>query len=120
MCIAVTTTWLNTGVTPEDIRRVFYRQPCLVCVLAKRNKDSKLIWARRPAQPLPPEEPPPPISTPPTIISRPDTKLETTILPYSPPPPDVDTERNDSQWEIGECISYDNVGPISPESSEGY
>ena len=51
MCIAVTTTWLNTGVTPEDVRRVFYLQPCLVCVLAKRNKDSKLIWARPPAQP---------------------------------------------------------------------
>ena len=53
MCIALNTTWINTGVTPEDIRRVFYRQPCLVCILAKRNKDSKLIWARRPA-PLPP------------------------------------------------------------------
>jgi hypothetical protein len=24
MCIAINTTWINTGVTPEDIRRVFY------------------------------------------------------------------------------------------------
>ena len=48
MCIAVTTTWINTGVTPEDTRRVFYRQPCLVCILAKRNKDSKLIWSSYP------------------------------------------------------------------------
>ena len=43
MRIAVNATWINTGVTPEEIRRVFYRQPCLVCILAKRNKDSKLI-----------------------------------------------------------------------------
>ena len=43
MCIAVNTTWRNTGITDADIRRVFYRQPCLVCVLAKRNRDSKLI-----------------------------------------------------------------------------
>ena len=39
LCLAVNTTWRNTGVTPSDIRRVFYRQPCLVCVLAKHNKD---------------------------------------------------------------------------------
>ena len=29
-----------------------------------------------------------------------------------------DQEEN-TRWDIGECISYDNVGPISPESSEG-
>jgi hypothetical protein len=32
-------------------------------------------------------------------------------------PPD---NKADHRWAIGECISYDNVGPISPESSEGY
>ena len=42
------------------------------------------------------------------------------MVPSSLSPPKVDTERNDSQWDIGECISYDNVGPISPESIEGY
>jgi hypothetical protein len=119
MCIAVTTTWINTGVTPEDIRRVFYRQPCLVCILAKRNKDSKLIWARRQPQPLPPAQPPPLPSPSPPIPPRPDTKIDTTMKPPSSSPPTVETERNDSQWEIGECISYDNVGPISPESIEG-
>ena len=102
MCIAVNTTWRNTGITDTDIRRVFYRQPCLVCVLAKRNRDSKLIWSRKP----PPQ--PPPISTP-------------------SPSPDFDSKdiktldhREDHQWSIGECISYDNVGPINPESIEGY
>jgi hypothetical protein len=28
-------------------------------------------------------------------------------------------QEEDTRWEVGECISYDNVGPISPESSEG-
>ena len=120
MCIAVTTTWINTGVTPEDIRRVFYRQPCLVCILAKRNKDSKLIWARRPAPPLPPAQQPPPTNPSPTTLSCPDTKSDITTQPSTSSAPTADTERNDSQWEIGECISYDNVGPISPESIEGY
>ncbi len=89
MCIAVTTTWINTSVTPEDIRRVFYRQSCLVCILAKRNKDSKLIWARRPAPPLPPAQPPPPTSPSPKPLSCPDTKSDITTQPStsSAPPP---------------------------------
>jgi hypothetical protein len=120
MCIAVNTTWINTGVTPEDIRRVFYRQPCLVCILAKRNKDSKLIWARRPAPLPPPAEPPPTTSSSPLTTFRPDTKSNPPLVPDTTSPKTLETERDDSQWEIGECISYDNVGPISPESIEGY
>ena len=120
MCIAVNTTWINTGVTPEDIRRVFYRQPCLVCVLAKRNKDSKLIWTRRPA-PLPPPAEPPPYNRPLSPIkTQSDTKPDSKTDFIPPSLPTLETEREDSQWEIGECISYDNVGPISPESIEGY
>ena len=42
------------------------------------------------------------------------------MVPSSPFSLNVDTERNDFQWEMGECISYDNVGSISPESIEGY
>jgi hypothetical protein len=42
-------------------------------------------------------------------------------IPRTPPTPTDPTDnRLDSQWAIGECISYDNVGPISPESAEGY
>jgi hypothetical protein len=103
MCIALNTTWRNTGITTDtDIRSVFYRQPCLVCVLAKRNKDNKLIWSRK----TPPQPPLSPTTTSPTITSTKDSK-----------PTD---HREDHQWSIGECISYDNVGPISPESIEGY
>ena len=55
-----------------------------------------------------------------TSLTRLDTKLDTAIMePSSSSLPNVGTERNDSQWEIGECISYGNVGPISPESIEG-
>ena len=54
MCIAVSTTWRNTGITPSDIRRVFYRQPCLVCVLAKRNRDSKTTTTPTPTPTLAP------------------------------------------------------------------
>ena len=117
MCAAVTTTWRNTGITPEDIRRVFYRQPCLVCVLAKRNKDNKLIWSRRPPAPPPPAQPPP--TTSPTTPNLETSPTDTKPAPHPSPPPSADN-RDDSRWDLGECISYDNVGPISPESVEGY
>eukprot|EP01036_Dinobryon_divergens_P061801 gene61801-biopygen28497 len=124
MCIAVSTTWRNTGITPSDIHRTFYRQPCLVCVLAKRNKDSKLIWSRRPpAQPPPPHPPPTsPDSATPTPTEATDTKMD----PSSPTTHNnkltiqADDFKDDSSWNIGECISYDNVGPINPPSIEGY
>ena len=117
MCLAVTTTWINTGVTPADIQRVFYREPCLVCILAKRNRDSKLIWSRRPpAQPPPPH---PPDSTP-TTSPSPTTSVTTNTTPTVDDPLPEDDHKDDSLWEIGECISYDNVGPINPESLEGY
>ena len=103
MCIAVNKTWRNTGITDTDIRSVFYRQPCLLlCVLAKRNKDNKLIWSQKP----PPQPPPSPTPSPTIITNTKDGK-----------PTD---HREDHQWSIGECISYNNVGPISPESIEGY
>jgi hypothetical protein len=94
MCRAVTTTWRNTGVTPSDIGRVFYRQPCLTCILAKRNRDSKLIWERKrpPPQPPPGENPQLDAPTPATITSDPD------------------------ETDCG----YNNVGPINPASLEGY
>jgi hypothetical protein len=43
-----------------------------------------------------------------------------TFGPETTSPKTLKTERDDSRWEIGECISYDNVGPISPKSIEGY
>ena len=112
MCLAVTTTWRNTGVTPADISRVFYREPCLICILAKRNRDSKLIWARRPPAQPPPQPLSPTDSSPPPPLSLPIV----TDIGSTP----TDDHKDDSTWAIGECISYDNVGPINPESIEGY
>ena len=91
-----------------------------MCVLAKRNKDSKLIWSRRPpAQPPPKPQPltdttspiPTTDDTTPFLLTKDDTTAD------SIPPPE---DKPDDRWAIGECISYDNVGPISPESPEGY
>jgi hypothetical protein len=92
MCRAVNTTWRNTGITPADIGRVFYRQPCLTCILAKRNRDTKLIWARKR---------PPPQQPPPGENSQPDG--------FTPATTTSDSEEADCK--IGEVISYDNVGP---------
>jgi hypothetical protein len=95
---------IQLGITDADICRVFYRQPCLVCVLAKCNKDSKLIWFKEP----PPQPPPIPTSLPYPVT---DSDIK---------PPTIQDYREDHQWSIGECISYDNVGPINPKSIEGY
>ena len=99
MSRAVNTTWHNTGVNPPNIGRVFYRQPCLTCILAKRNRDSKLIWARKRPPPQPPGE-----------ISQPDASTPATTA----------TDPEEADCDIGVVISYDNVGPINPASLEGY
>ena len=87
--------------TAEDIRRVFYREPCLVCILAKRNRDSHNIWKSK--APVPSPNPSP----------DPNTPITSTI------PNDKDNQP-DHAWPIGSLIYYDNVGPISPASLEGY
>ncbi len=101
MVQAVTSTWRNTRVTPDDIRRVFYREPCLVCILAKRNRDSHNIWKSKAPAPSPNPSPDP----------------NTTITPSLPTDKD---NQPDHTWPIGSLIYYDNVGPISPASLEGY
>ena len=101
MVQAVMTTWHNTNVTPDDIRRVFYRVPCLTCILAKRNHDSLNVWKAR--------------STPLTPTPHPDTSMPTDTAP----PPDKHLQP-DHSWPIGSLIYYDNVGPINPASIEGF
>ena len=59
MVQAVTSTWRNTQVTAEDIRRVFYREPYLVCILAKQNRDSHNIWKSKAPVPSPTPSPDP-------------------------------------------------------------
>ena len=45
MAQAVTSTWRHSQVTLDDIRRVFYREPC---ILAKRNRDNPNKWKGKP------------------------------------------------------------------------
>jgi hypothetical protein len=43
MCIAIdgeNPTWINATVTTKQIRKVFAHEPCLACVIDKRNHDS--------------------------------------------------------------------------------
>jgi hypothetical protein len=65
-----------------------------------RNRDSKLIWARK----RPPPQPPPGEN------SQPDASTPSTTA----------TDPEEADCDIGEVISYDNVGPINPASLEGY
>jgi len=114
MVAAVKSCWINTMVTQSDIRRVYYREPCLVCVLAKRNKDCKNRWSRKfnrsskkkRRQPIKSENA---VTTDLSITYTGDIGVVSELE-------DKETE----EWAIGECISMDNIGPISPSSLEGY
>jgi hypothetical protein len=64
----------------------------VVCVLAKRNKDSKLIWSERSS----PQPPAVTISSPSPTTT--DSKDLTSIR--------IPDHREDHQWSIGECIRY--------------
>jgi hypothetical protein len=45
MCKAVSVggSWTNSGVTMNDIRKVFHSEPCLICTLAKSNLSPPII-----------------------------------------------------------------------------
>ncbi len=83
--------------TPDEIRRVFFRVFCLICILVTRNRDSPNIWKAKIPQPSP--------------TTAPDTNQQTTSTPLTNPeaPPD-------HSWPIGALIYYGNVGRISPAS----
>ena len=83
--------------TPDEIRRVFFRKFCLICILATRNRDSPNIWKAKIPQP--------------STTTPPDTNQQTTSTPLT------NTEAPpDHSWPIGALIYYGNVGRISPAS----
>ena len=94
MCIAVNTTWRNTGITDTDIRRS--TMPRVRPRQTEQRQLTHLVHYKHPPYPSP-------------ITDCKDVKQSDTTDP-----------REDHQWSIGECISYDNVGPINPENIEGY
>ena len=137
MILAITQLWDNTNVTPSDISRVFYREPCLLCVLAKRCRDNHNRWSRHTLKRTRPPTPPTANTTIPTNTSTdsaPPTPVDIAHLIYNPDPPKLPpllppTPTDDTQnpntaqppTRIGEIISMDNVGPpISPTSIDGY
>lgn len=47
MCMAIfgdNPAWKNTGVTTDEIKRVFNKEPCIHCVMCKRRKDGTDRW----------------------------------------------------------------------------
>ena len=104
MCMAVESRkgsplWRNTGVTAKNIRSVFRWEPCLICVLAKRRKECTLKWKS-------------------VKMGKKRQKLRLS----------EDTENQLIQKEIeemtnyepGELLSCDDVGPINPLSMDGH
>ena len=103
MCMAVEPKkgkplWRNTKVTAKEIRTVFQWEPCLICVLAKRRKEGTMKWK--------------------TLKKNKRRKLRLS----------EEDEKKLIQQEIeemnncavGELISCDDVGPISPASMDGH
>eukprot|EP00597_Dinobryon_sp_UTEXLB2267_P007069 CAMPEP_0170082004 /NCGR_PEP_ID=MMETSP0019_2-20121128/17734_1 /TAXON_ID=98059 /ORGANISM="Dinobryon sp., Strain UTEXLB2267" /LENGTH=134 /DNA_ID=CAMNT_0010296725 /DNA_START=440 /DNA_END=841 /DNA_ORIENTATION=+ len=114
MIAAVKSVWVNTGVSVSDIRRVYYREPCLVCILAKRNKDSKDRWSRRrygrkARKAI--------IKVEPAIITHlvVSDEYNTDVVVSD----EIAADKGMEEWDVGECISADNIGPINPTSIDG-
>ena len=93
--------WRNIGVTGPEINHVFYNEPCLLCVLAKRRKEGtrKLLTK---------------------IQQQPGSTIEIK------PDPDEETEKmyrkqlaEDAKLRPGEIVSCDDV-PVSPISLDGF
>ena len=110
MCYAVQGTkplWKNTNVTVKDIRSVFKRSPCLLCVLAKKRKEGMAQWKPRRKfrrlRKLGKEQ-----------SDSPDRKLSTKEEM------DQQDESDAKRYKPGELLSCDNVGPVNPKSFEGY
>ena len=107
MCLAVNSnnpSWINTGVTTDDIRKVFSSEPCLACVLAKRRADGPNVWSRNREKSVEGK-------------SGDLRNKDNDVTVINEPRPMNDGSR---VWGIGECITVDNIGPINPESEDGY
>lgn len=111
MCIALSgdsPTWINSDVTPADIRRVFDKEACLSCVLAKRNMDSgrRRYLTRHPVRK----------KSVPTVISSqrhsssPSPEQTTPHAIELLPPPTTD------KYHPGQCIYVDDTPAIQPVS----
>ena len=109
--------WRNLDIKPEDVRRVFRHEPCLLCVLAKRRKEGKRqLKTSKSAEPKPPELDP----KSPEL----DRKLRLLAEPKAEPTEAEEEQykrqlEDDSKLRPGEILSVDEV-PVSPVSIDGY
>jgi hypothetical protein len=106
MCLAIqgkAPLWKHTRVEPWEIRRVFRRHQCLACILAKRRAEGQNKWTIQKEKKK--------------VTFKPDQEeqLETKKSSKS-----EDEDEPEPKWTAGQCISIDDIGPISPISSEGY
>ena len=108
MCMAVkgsTPLWRNTGVEPWEIRRVFRRTQCLACVLAKRKREGPRKWILNQKE-----------KQKNVTFKNNDTQTIGELLDSD----DEVKDKREGKWTTGQCISIDDIGPISPASPEGY
>ena len=106
MCAMVTGTtplWKNTNVTADEIKKVFSHEPCLLCVLSKKRKEGAAKWM--------------------TTHSPKWTKhMKQKYLRHLDSQAQITKQEEEdmTRYMPGECISCDNVGPVTPKSVDGY
>ena len=95
--------WLNTRVTAAEIQKVFTYEPCLFCVLSKKRKEGADQWMK-------------------THSYDWTKKLHKKYLRTmdSKAQADKQEEEDMTRYTPGECLSCDNVGPINPQSVDGF
>ena len=102
MCMAVETKkgkplWRKTKVTAKEIHTVFQWEPCLICVLAKHRKEGTMKWK--------------------TFKKNMRRKLR---LSEEEEKELIQLEIDEmNSCAVGELISCDDVGPVSPASMDG-
>lgn len=92
--------WVNADVSTTEIRTAFRHEPCLMCVLAKRRKESTHKWLSH-------------------VSSQPDSKL---IIDTPTKEEDDEVIKQlliDQETKIGEIIYCDDV-PVNPRSIENH
>jgi hypothetical protein len=121
MCIAIkgeNPTWINATVTTKQIRKVFAREPCLACVIGKRNHDSgRYLYSLKHKDDKPNKD-----LKPTTEILKPENEKSD----QDPKPTIIDEEVIIDASKIdlhvhpppGDSISADVIPTISPKSIE--
>ena len=107
MCRAIggdSPTWIGVDVTEDQIRKVFKKEPCLFCALGKRRMEGKDHWRQ--------------VLRDKTLNKTGDLKDRTNNEEINLSGKTMDDGHR--KWEPGELITVDNLGPVNPESQDGF